>query len=303
MDTSSFFITDKALFGNYPDQDKIKYLEELGVKYYVNLTHDYEIDNKYVTKNDVFNYPIKDRSIPYNILKFCQFIIKIANIITNLKNNDKIYIHCRGGHGRAGLYVSCLLCYIYDYSPEKSLKLTKEFHNNRKVMRNKWRKIGSPQTRLQKTLVFKLFKPLYFYKAYKQGPSMGLSNYSKHSIEIKNVGTFMNSIRAFYSFKSLNNNTYINKLLTNKTDKFMYNIPNPPQWDENKRDIMKKILLIKIKQYPEIFTTLINTGFRKIFYNSKYDFYWGLGDGTGSNELGKLWEEIREDIIRTMDSV
>ncbi len=96
---------------------------------------------------------------------------------------------------------------------------------------------------------------------------------------------------------------YINKLLTNKTDKFMYNIPNPPQWDENKRNIMKKILLIKIKQYPEIFTTLINTGFRKIFYNSKYDFYWGLGDGTGSNELGTLWVEIREHIIITKGSV
>ena len=251
METSSFFIENQALFGNYPNQEKIKYLENLGVKYYVNLTHDYEIDNKYSTKNEVFNYPIKDRSVPYNILKFCKFVIKISNIISDLKNNDKIYIHCRGGHGRAGLFVACLLCHINNYDPEKSLKLTKEFHNNRKVMRNKWRKIGSPQTRLQKTFIFKLFKPLYFYKAYKQGPSMGLSNYSKHSIHIKNTGVFINSMRAFYAFKNLTNKIYIHKLLTNKTDKFMYNTPNPLEWNENKRDIMKKILLIKIKQHPE----------------------------------------------------
>ena len=38
----------------------------------------------------ILKYPIKDRGVPGNIRKFCQFIIKIGKIIAN---NDNIYIH------------------------------------------------------------------------------------------------------------------------------------------------------------------------------------------------------------------
>ena len=36
----------------------------------------------------------------------------------SLVNNEKIYIHCKGGHGRAGLVVSCILCYTCRLSSE-----------------------------------------------------------------------------------------------------------------------------------------------------------------------------------------
>ena len=37
METSSYFIMNKALFGGYPDNNKFKELKECGVKYYIDL--------------------------------------------------------------------------------------------------------------------------------------------------------------------------------------------------------------------------------------------------------------------------
>ena len=294
MDFCSYFIENHSLFGSYPSNEQVKILENMGIKYIIDLTCEGEKVTKYQTGVEVIKYPIKDNNAPTNIKKFCQFIIKIVNIITS----NNIYIHCRGGHGRAGLLVSCLLCHIYHYSPEKSLKLTNEYHNNRTIMRNIWRKVGSPQTRIQKTFVYKLFKPLYFYKAYKNGPSAGLSNYSKHPIKLENIGVFENSQKVYYSIKYNNDKKCINKLLHQKTLGFIYNKKSPDNWDLKKKNVMKQVLLKKIQQHTQIKQNLINTGFRKIIYNAKNDEYWGIGIGNGDNVLGELWEEIRFDLLK-----
>ena len=39
MDTSSYFIKNKAIFGNYPCPEKIKDLIEIGVTIFVDLTY------------------------------------------------------------------------------------------------------------------------------------------------------------------------------------------------------------------------------------------------------------------------
>jgi len=70
-----------------------------------------------------------------------------------LTNNEKIYIHCRGGHGRAGLVVACILSSICKISAIEAIKQTNEFHNNRKIMKIRWRKLGSPQTKKQKDFI------------------------------------------------------------------------------------------------------------------------------------------------------
>ena len=45
----------------------------------------------------------------------------------------------------------------------------------------------------------------------------------------------------------------------------------------DKYEVMKKILIEKIKQHPCIKEKLINSGFRPIFYTYKYSEYWGIG--------------------------
>lgn len=161
---SSYFIKNKGLFGSFPSQSEVAKLESEGVKYFIDLTYKTENNiNPYTTKYKYISYPIVDRYIPTNIITFSHFINKIVNIIKNLKNNELIYIHCKGGHGRSGIVVACILCHLYSICPLKSIELTNMYHNKRKTMKDKWRLIGSPQTFQQKKFIYKLFKPLKIY--------------------------------------------------------------------------------------------------------------------------------------------
>ena len=293
MDYCSYFIPDRALFGSYPTTDRAKELESNGVVQYVDLTLQNEVLEKYETEKPIIHYPIIDRQIPYDIYKFCKFIIKLAEIINN---KSKVYIHCRGGHGRAGLVVACLLCYIYKQSPNESIENTTFFHSQRKLMREKWRQIGSPQTRKQKSFIFKLFKPLYFYKAYKCGPTVGLSNLSLHEIYIKDIGIFKTSLAAYEAYRDLDDTNYIKQLENCSAYQARMIGLKKNKKIENKLEVMERILKLKLEQHSSIKDTLINTGFREIYYTYKFNKFWGYGEEQdGDNNLGKLWMKLRKN--------
>jgi len=163
MDRSSYFIKDKALFGSFPTKDAITELEKEGVRYFIDLTFPDENNiTPYFTKYKYISFPIKDRYYPENKHEFTEFILKIADIIVNLNDGEKVYIHCKGGHGRSGVVVSILLYHLFNLSPESALEHTKKSHNDRLVMRDKWRKIGSPQTYQQKIFVHNFCNSLTF---------------------------------------------------------------------------------------------------------------------------------------------
>lgn len=68
-------------------------------------------------------------------------------------------------------------------------------------------------------------------------------------------------------------------------------------WDDIKLKIMKEILQEKVKQHPYIKRKLIESVDREIIENSHKDSFWGWGPNKdGTNHLGKLWMEIREEI-------
>ena len=302
MNYCSYFIKDKALFGSYPSLESAQELYSHNVNVFIDLTTDEEkttLDDYYNSIDNItyLNYPINDRKTPTNISTFSSFVIKIYEILKNIGDN-KIYIHCKGGHGRAGIVVACLLCLIHKIPPEKSLDMTTQFHSHRKEMRNKWRTIGSPQTHKQKVFVIKICKPLYFFKAYKNGCTMGLSNFSRHSIIIPNIESFPTSTSAFYSYKNLNDKEYIEKLKNAESPQLAKNIGikyNTKDWNKKEYDIMCYIISLKIEQHPDILQNIIQTtGLRPLIYTSKYDEYWGIGEkGKGQNMLGKIWENIR----------
>lgn len=67
-------------------------------------------------------------------------------------------------------------------------------------------------------------------------------------------------------------------------------------WDEVKDDIMKRALRLKFAD-KELANKLMNTGQRPLVYDDCYDPYWAAGrGGNGKNRLGKLLEEIREEL-------
>lgn len=226
MNKCTFFIKNKALFGGFPTQEEVLELENQGVRFFVNLTFDYEKKIvPYNTNYTKIQYSIKDRFIPTNWYTFTQFIVKIAKIIDLLKNNEMVYIHCKQGSGRSGIVVAVLLCYLYNIDSKTSLEVTRRCHSFRTDLKEKWKIIGSPQTKLQKIFVHKFFSPLIFNKLYRFGIStlpntteQNIYNYLKHKFDsypqlrINLLNTCLRPL-VYISDYDVNDNT-ITKILT-----------------------------------------------------------------------------------------
>lgn len=70
--------------------------------------------------------------------------------------------------------------------------------------------------------------------------------------------------------------------------------PLKPSWEEIKVEIMKKGLLAKFSQNPDICKILMSTGDEDIVEKTNVDHFWGCGSrGDGLNMLGKLLVEVR----------
>lgn len=294
MDRCSYFIKDKALFGSYPMcQEDVDILETNGVRYFVDLTCPTESKIiPYKTNHTYIHYPISDHKTPSQWTSFAKLILKIVQIIKELKEGEKIYIHCKGGHGRSGTVVACVLCYIFRLKPENALELTNEYHNERQTMRQKWRDIGSPQTLYQKNFVIKFFSPICFTN----DPKNFFSTYSNHTVTIEGMGTFHTAEAAYQAHKDKDNKEYVNLQLSLHSAKVSKIIGKScdlcPDWEEKKVSVMYHILKLKFDQHSDIREILIHTGLRPFVYFGKTTSFW---NNTGKNMLGKLLAKIRSE--------
>jgi protein-tyrosine phosphatase len=170
-ETSAYFVTNQCLFGAYPTQHQIQQLEEWGVNIVVNLTkNDEKKIRPYRTGAKVIQFSIPDRKVPENVREFCALVIHLTR---EIRKGKKIYVHCKGGHGRAGLLVAAILCYLHKITPKESFIRTSEYHATRPVHSTKprknefWKIKGSPQTQEQREFVRSLFQQ---YKISKDSP-------------------------------------------------------------------------------------------------------------------------------------
>ena len=180
--TSSFFAAN-GLFGSWPSQDDITALIAWGVDVIVNLASASERKvTPYTVPPDtnitVINFPIRDTSIPDDKIAFCSLVVKICDF---LSKDMKVYIHCKGGHGRSGLLVAAVIAYTRRISPFDAIALTNEYHSKRQVMKEIWRSIGSPQTGNQKKFVIDMF-PVH------DTAITGVENYMKMFLIQTNLG-------------------------------------------------------------------------------------------------------------------
>jgi predicted NAD-dependent protein-ADP-ribosyltransferase YbiA (DUF1768 family) len=300
MDRSSYFVKNKALFGSYPSQEQVNLFETFGVKFFIDLTFTGEKRIiPYKTNCEYIQYPIQDRRVPTDWKRFAQFIIKIGNIIKNLDDNEWIYLHCKGGHGRSGVVVACLLCYLYKMHPSDALSKTSRYHSRRKEMREKWRKMGSPQTRSQKYFVAKFFEPLFIYNNYTTYFSTGFNNDSDFSVMIPGFGLFPTATSAFNAFKDPNNIKYVGSLEMTLDIDEIYRISSTcnvrKDWEKIRESIMYLVLKHKFDQHKIIRNNLISTGLRPIIVLSD-DVFWGRLEGVGHNMLGKLLMKLRKNL-------
>lgn len=287
MKRSSYFIKDKALFGSYPNQEAVKELEENGVIYFIDLTCQGEKKIvKYKTDKEYINYPIIDHKVPNNWLSYSQFILKICDILKNITDDNKIYVHCKGGHGRAGIVVSSILCQFYKIPSSKALSYTSKCHKKRIEMRDKWRIIGSPQTKHQKNFVVKFFTPLYFNKEASNEYNKGLSTFSDYKVNIDGIGEFPTAESAIQALKDPYNTEYVTKQKKSESPIISKNLGKNcnirKDWDKFRTSIIYHILELKFNQNKQIKYNLLQTGLRPIIENKIYD-----------NLLGKLLTKLR----------
>ena len=273
MDRSSYFIKDKALFGSFPTQDSVNELENEGVRYFINLTFNDESKiTPYTTKYTAISYPIIDRYVPTDWQSYAKVIIKVSYIIRNLKMEDRVYIHCKGGHSRSGVVVASLLCYMFRLNPTESLEQTTKFHSNRSVMRDKWRKLGSPQTYRQKSFIHKFFNILYFCRANRIGNTAGFSSFTSHPVVINGFGSFHTAEAAIQAYKNPSDKEYVNKQEIAKNPHFSALLGNQvnlrADWNKISEEIRYKVTEAKFIQNPQLKDNLIYTGLRPIVHST-----------------------------------
>lgn len=156
MDRAYTLLKGQLIVGSAPySQD---HFESIPAKVFVNLTNP---DEKFLDGTPMYQYwnsvetlkfPITDRRCPKDIKAFYNFLV---DVLEYLDQGKRVYLHCRGGHGRAGLTAACILLLYYDMSSEEALNEVYAAHQTRKVMKPKIRKLGAPQTRVQKQFVRK----------------------------------------------------------------------------------------------------------------------------------------------------
>jgi len=291
MERCSYFIPDKALFGSFPTQDAVYELEASGVRYFVDLTdRNEEKTVPYKTNFEYIKYPIQDRKIPENWKTFAQLILELCDMIRNLKTGELIYVHCRGGHGRSGVLVACILCHYYQITPDEALRQTSTYHSRRPEMREKWRKIGSPQGKKQKNFVYQFFKPFW----YDHPDYFGFSNFSSHAVTTF-LGTFPNVHYAFQAFRAPEDKEFLRFLSEGKVTHLEH---NNRQWEEKKGEYMYLVLKSKFSQYPDLRRNLVSTGLRPLVKVS-FDPFWGNGgNGLGQNMHGRILSKIRSEFLK-----
>jgi len=142
--------------------------------------------------------------------------------------------------------------------------------------------------------------PIYFYPP----EYYVFDNFSSFQVEYKGK-IYPTSEHAFQSVQFINNNPELaeairnvksaheaQKLAGENKDK------RDSNWEEIKLDVMKEILHCKVKQHPYVMKKLLQSGDREIVEDSWRDDYWGWGESRkGKNMLGKLWMEVRKEIL------
>lgn len=74
-----------------------------------------------------------------------------------------------------------------------------------------------------------------------------------------------------------------------------------PDWEEVKLQIMKEGLILKFFCNKDLAKKLIATGNAELVEGNTWnDKFWGVCDGVGENNLGKLLMEIREDLKKCL---
>ncbi len=117
-------ITTNCYLGCLPLTADVKILNNIGIKYVVNMCAEYNGPRKAYKKYNIeqLHLPTVDSTAPsFKTIEKAMKFMKEA-----CEKNEKIFVHCKGGMGRSATIVFCHLVANEKMSPESALKLLKE---------------------------------------------------------------------------------------------------------------------------------------------------------------------------------
>lgn len=290
-----------VFFGAYPDPTTLaELLTTHHVRLFVDLTSAAEALPSYTLPPGVtrWSVPVVDQLTlaDATAVALTQRIVALAT---------PTYIHCRGGHGRAAVIAALVYGYYYNVSADKALTAIHTAHGARLKMDAKWRRLGAPQTALQKEQVKRLLAPYDFY-----GRASPFSNFSAHPVKSRRWGvTFVTSEALFQVFK-LGDNPPQAELVrfagmggpdTAKAAGRRVKLRH--DWEEVKYARMVETLTDKFRCNPEIGAVIAATGIQPIYEHTTNDAIWGDGGAgrTGLNYLGHAWAHVRRELLRSKE--
>ncbi|QDV35658.1 NADAR domain-containing protein [Tautonia plasticadhaerens] len=74
--------------------------------------------------------------------------------------------------------------------------------------------------------------------------------------------------------------------------------PLRKDWESVKDSLMHEAVLSKFTQHADLREALLGTGEAEIVEHTANDTYWGDGDGSGKNRLGRILMQVREELRR-----
>ena len=165
LDFCSSFLNKQCYFGCYPNPAQFNELVENDIKYFIDLTtvrerDKLQFDYSFLIPNleglVYYNFSIVDNNIPHCPLLYDEFVQTLNRIISQKK--ERVYIHCRGGHGRSPMLVASILCCLFFYTPYEALTLTKNYYANRFNLKEKYKGIPCPQLYSQRKFIIDLYQ-------------------------------------------------------------------------------------------------------------------------------------------------
>lgn len=126
------------------------------------------------------------------------------------------------------------------------------------------------------------------------------SNFSCHPVELDGV-LWPTSEHYYQAQKHAHNPLYMEAIRNVSSPKCAKNMACRrslrEDWAEVKDGVMRKVILAKFTQHPELTDKLLATGNAVLVEDSPIDAYWGVGpDGAGENKLGRILMEARSVI-------
>lgn len=138
---------------------------------------------------------------------------------------------------------------------------------------------------------------------FEENPYHCFSNFSAHAIDWKGI-RFPTTEHVYHWERFVGEDDLQALIIGAKSPREAWRIAQENKekqlldWNDKKVLVMKNILTEKLRQHTEIQTILKQTGSAEIIKNVSTDAFWGCGaGGNGENMMGKMWMELREEMI------